>query len=90
MNRKELIEAATEKSGLPKKDIESSLSSILAVITEAMAKDDNVSLVGFGTFSVRVRSARDGRNPKTGEPMKIQESKTVGFKAGKTLKDSLS
>jgi DNA-binding protein HU-beta len=90
MNKAELINAAAEKAGLSKKDTEAALTAILSVITDALAQDDKVQLVGFGSFEVKSRAERIGRNPKTKEEIKIPASKAPVFKAGKALKDAVS
>ena len=90
MNKNELIAAAAEKAGLSKKDTEKALAAVLESVTEALANGDKVSLVGFGTFEVKSRNARMGRNPKTKEEIKIPASKAPVFKAGKALKDAVS
>ena len=82
MNKTELIAAVAEKAELSKKDAE-------AAITEALSQDEKVQLVGFGSFEVKARAERVGRNPKTKETIKIPASKTPVFKAGKALKDSI-
>jgi DNA-binding protein HU-beta len=86
MNRKELIDALAEKVGSTKADAERNIAGLLEVITSTLKKGDNVALVGFGTFEVRKRAARLGRNPKTGAELKIKASKVPAFKAGATLK----
>ena len=90
MNKTELIAAIAEKSHLTKKDAESALKAFTDVVADEMKKGEKVQLVGFGTFEVSERAAREGRNPQTGETMKIEASKTPKFKAGKALKDSLN
>ena len=86
MNRKELIDALADKMGTTKIDTDRALSALLEVITDTLKKGDSISLVGFGSFEVRKRAARTGRNPKTGEELKIKASKVPAFKAGSTLK----
>ncbi|MDO5651704.1 MAG: HU family DNA-binding protein [Moraxella sp.] len=90
MNKSELIDAIAEKSGLSKTDAGKALNGFIESVSDAMERGDDVVLVGFGTFSVKERAARDGRNPKTGEPLKIAASKVPGFKAGKGLKDAVN
>ncbi len=90
MNKAELINATAEKAELSKKDTEAAVSAAVEVITEALAKGDKVQLVGFGSFEVKNRAARIGRNPRTRELIKIPASKIPVFKAGKALKDSVS
>lgn len=87
MNKSELIHAVANATGLSKVDSAKSVSAVLDVISQSLAKDESVSLVGFGTFSVKERSARTGRNPQTGAAIEIAASKNLSFKAGKTLKD---
>ena len=87
MNRTELVAAMAEKSQLSKKDAESALKAFIDVVSEEMKKGEKIQLVGFGTFEVSERAAREGRNPQTGETMTIAASKSPKFKAGKALKD---
>ena len=87
MNKTELIAAAAEKAGLSKKDTEAVITATLASITEALQNDDKVQLVGFGSFEVKTRAERVGRNPKTKESIKIPASKVPVFKPGNALKD---
>ena len=89
MNKTELIAAAAERSGLTKKDTEKALNAALDAITAALVAGDKVQVSGFGIFEVKVREARMGRNPHTGEAMEIAASKVPSFKASKTLKDAL-
>ncbi len=89
MNKSDLIEAVVEKTGLTKNDSTSAVGAVLEAISESLAKGDRVQLIGFGTFEVRSRQAREGRNPSTGETMKIKASKAPAFKAGKALKDKV-
>lgn len=89
MNKSELINAIADKAELSKADAGRALDSFVEVLAKALKKNDKVSLVGFGTFAVRKRAARVGRNPKTGEPLKIAASKNPTFKAGKALKDAI-
>jgi len=90
MNKQELITAVAEKSDLTKKDAEKFLTAFEDVITEALVEDKKVQLVGFLTIDVVERAEREGRNPQTGQPMKIAASKAPRFKAGKTLRDAVS
>ena len=91
MNKAELIAAVAEKTGFTKKDAEGAVNATMDVIDEALKKDEKVQLIGFGTFEVRHRKARTGRNPrKPGETIKIPASKAPVFKAGKALKDSVN
>jgi len=87
MNKAELIALLAEKTGETKKNAEATLNAFVEVVTEALAKGDKVQLVGFGSFEVRKRAARKGRNPQTKEEIKIPASKAPVFKAGKALKD---
>ena len=87
MNKAELINAVAEKAGLSKKDTEAAITAAIAVITENLAQDEKVQLVGFGSFEVKARAERIGRNPKTKEQISIPASKVPVFKAGKALKD---
>ena len=90
MNKAELIAITAEKTGMSKKDTEAVISTALDVITEALAEQEKVLLVGFGAFEVKSRAARLGRNPKTKEAIEIPASKVPAFKAGKALKDAVS
>lgn len=89
MTKVELIAAVAANAGLTKKDAEKAVSAALDVITETLQKGEKVSLVGFGTFEVRERKERLGRNPQTREPMTIPASKLPAFSAGKALKDAV-
>ena len=89
MNKAELIEAVADATDTSKAEASRTLDVVLDSIAGALSKGDSVALVGFGTFNVRERAARMGRNPATGETIQIAASKGVGFKAGKSLKDSL-
>ena len=90
MNKTELISAIAEKSGLMKKDSEKALKAFEETVINTLASGGKIQLVGFGTFDVVERSARDGRNPQTGEPMKIAASKTARFRVGKNIKEALN
>lgn len=90
MNKTELITAVAENAEISKKDAEKAVKAVFDVITEALKNDDKVQVVGFGTFEVSERAAREGRNPQTGETMMIGASKAPKFKAGKALKDALN
>ena len=90
MNKTELIESIAKKADLSKKDAEAALKATIESIETALAKGDKVALVGFGTFDVKKRAAREGRNPATGETIKIKASKVPAFKAGKELKDKVN
>ncbi len=89
MNKGELINAVAAK-GLTKKDAGIAVDAVFDAIGDAMAKGDNVSLIGFGTFAVKERAAREGRNPRTGEKVKIAAAKVPYFKPGKALKDTIA
>ena len=90
MNKTELVAAMAEKAGLSKKDAEAALAAFVSVVADELKKEEKVQLVGFGTFEVAKREAREGRNPQTGETMKIAASKAPKFKAGKALKDMVN
>ena len=90
MNRMELVAAIAEKTELSKKDAEKALKAFTDVVAEELKKGEKIQLVGFGTFEVSGRAAREGRNPQTGEAMQIAASKSPKFKAGKALKDALN
>ena len=90
MNKAELINAVAEKTGLSKKDTEAVITASIDVITEALSQSEKVQLVGFGSFEVKARAARIGRNPRTKQQIEIPASKTPVFKAGKALKDAVS
>ncbi len=90
MNRSELVAKISEKSELTKKDSEKALSAFIEAVSEELASKGKVQLVGFGTFEVRKREARTGRDPRTGNPIKIPASKAPAFKAGKALKDAVN
>lgn len=90
MNRKELIQAWADKTGSTKVDAERKLAALLEIISSTLKKGDNIALIGFGSFEVRKRAARTGRNPKTGEALKIKAAKVPVFKAGATLKAAVS
>ena len=87
MNKTELVAAVAEQAGLSRKDAEAAVMAFTDVVADALMNGDKIQLVGFGTFEVSERAAREGRNPKTGESMKIEACKTPKFKAGKALKD---
>lgn len=90
MNKVELVAAVAEKAALSKKDAEKAVAAVLGAIEEAVAGGDKVQLVGFGTFEIRERAARTGRNPQTGAEIKIAASKQPVFKAGKAFKDAVA
>lgn len=90
MTKAELVANVAGKSGLTKKDAEKAITAVIETITEALANDDSVQLVGFGTFEVRERAARKGINPRTKEAIDIAATKVPAFKAGRALKDAVS
>ena len=90
MNKSELVNAIAKDADVKKEVAHRTLDAAIDAITNALKKGDTVTLVGFGSFQVRERAARDGRNPKTGEKMKIKASKSPAFKAGKLLKDAVN
>lgn len=90
MNKQELINAIAEETGLSKKDTEATINSFVNVVSNTLADKDKVQLIGFGTFETRERAARTGRNPQTGEELKIAASVVPAFKAGKALKDKVN
>ncbi len=89
MNKQELVTSVAEKAGLTKKDAEKAINAVIDSIKGALNAGDKVSLVGFGTFEVRARAARSGRNPQTGAAIKIPAGKVPAFRPGKELKDSV-
>ncbi len=90
MNKTDLIDVVAESADLPKASASRAVDAMVNAITKALKKNDEVTLVGFGTFSVRKRAARAGRNPRTGETIKIAASKVPAFKPGKGLKDAVN
>ena len=90
MNKTELVAAMAEQAGLSKKDAENALKAFVSTVEAELKKGEKVQLVGFGTFEVSQRAAREGRNPQTGKAMKIAASKAPKFKAGKALKDAIN
>ena len=90
MNKTELVAAVADQADISKKDAEKALKAFVDVVTEELKKEHKIQLVGFGTFEVSKRAAREGRNPQSGAPMKIAASKAPKFKAGKALKDMLN
>ena len=90
MNKTELVAAMAEQTNLSKKDAEAALKAFIDVVSEELKKGEKVQLVGFGTFEVSERAAREGRNPQTGETMTIAACKAPKFKAGKALKDMVN
>ena len=89
MNKTELVAAIAAKAEVSKKDAENMLNAFIETVQDAVKADDKVQLVGFGTFESRTRAAREGKNPKTGETIKISACKVPTFKAGKAFKDML-
>jgi len=89
MNKTDLINNISEKSGMTKKDVETVLNNFLGEVTDALSSGDKVQLIGFGTFEIRTRSGRTGRNPQTGKEITIPESKVPAFKAGNKLKEAV-
>lgn len=90
MNRKELIDALASKTGSTKADADKNIAALIEIISETLGKGENLALVGFGTFEVRERAARTGRNPATGAELNIAASKTPAFKPGATLKAAVN
>lgn len=90
MNKTEFISVIAEKAELSKKDAEKALKAFTDVVEEELKKGEKIQLVGFGTFEVSERAAREGRNPQTGETMKIEACKVPKFKPGKALKDAVN
>jgi DNA-binding protein HU-beta len=90
MNKSELIDAIADNAGLTKADAGRALDGVITAVTDALKGGDSVSLVGFGTFAVKDRAARAGRNPQTGETIQIKAAKVPSFKAGKALKDAVN
>ena len=90
MNKSELVAALAEKTEMTKKSAEASLNALVEIVTDELKNGEKIQLVGFGTFETRKRAARKGRNPDTGEEMKISASTVPVFKAGKALKDSVN
>ncbi|WGM03901.1 HU family DNA-binding protein [Arsenophonus nasoniae] len=89
MNKPELISKVAEKSGLSKKDSEKAVNAFIETVTEALKAGNDVQLIGFGSFQVKPRAARDGRNPQTGETLKIAAANVPSFKAGQRLKEAV-
>ena len=90
MNKTELINAVAEKSALTKKDAEAAVTAVLDVISETLAQEEEIRLVGFGSFEVKHRKPRIGQNPKTGDRVEIPAAKVPSFKPGKALKDAVA
>ena len=89
MNKTELVAAVAAKAGLSKKDAEAATKAVVDAVTEALTKGEKVQLVGFGTFEVKDRAAKQARNPRTGEVIEVAASKVPAFKAGQALKDAV-
>ena len=89
MNKTELIGAVKEKTGLTGKDAEAAVKAVFDSVSEALAKGDKVQLIGFGTFEVRERAAKEARNPRNGETIKVDATKVPAFKAGQALKNAV-
>ena len=90
MNKSELVASVAEVAELTKKDAEKAVNAVFASVQKALVEDDKVQFIGFGTFEVRTRAARKGRNPQTGETIEIPASKNPVFKAGKALKEAVN
>ena len=90
MNKTELVASVAEKAGLTKKDAENAINALFVSVEEALAMEDKVQIIGFGTFEVKAREERKGRNPQTGAEITIPASKNPVFKAGKSLKDAVN
>ncbi|MBQ8849960.1 MAG: HU family DNA-binding protein [Clostridia bacterium] len=90
MNKTQFVEAVAQKSGMNKREAEAAVNAMTAVIADTLKAGEKVQLIGFGTFEVKTRAERTGRNPKTGEAITIAASKTPSFSAGKALKDSIN
>ena len=90
MKKVELVESVAEKAGLTKADATRAIDAFVETISETLAKGDKIPVAGLGTFAVSERAAREGRNPRTGQPVKIEARKVVSFKAGSALKDAVN
>lgn len=90
MNKGDFVAAIAESADMTKADAERAVEAVFSVVKQALKSGDSISLVGFGTFSVRKRAARTGRNPRTGDTITIKASKVPAFKAGKALKDAIN
>ena len=90
MTKANIIDAVATKTGLKKKDSEAAVNAAIEAVVAALKAGEKVQLIGFGTFDVKTRAARTGRNPRTGETLQIAASKNVGFSAGKALKDAIN
>ena len=89
MNKGELVDAVAKDTGLPKSQAQAAVDAVIDNITKALKKGQKVTLVGFGTFAVSKREAREGRNPRTGRPIKIPAKKVVKFRVAKSVKDAI-
>jgi DNA-binding protein HU-beta len=89
LTKQDVIDQVSESTGLTKKDSNAALNAVLGTIQSALANGDSVGLIGFGTFEIRERAARDGRNPQTGAPIRIPAKKVPAFRAGKALKEAI-
>jgi DNA-binding protein HU-beta len=89
VNKTDLVDSVAERTGLAKSDAARAVEAVLGVVTETLQRGDAVAIAGFGTFQAKVRAARTGRNPRTGEAISIPASRVPSFKAGKALKDAL-
>ncbi len=89
MNKSELIQDVAQKANISKTDAAAAVNAVMDSVTETLTKGDSVTLIGFGTFSIKERAARTGRNPRDGKPIQIAASKIPSFKAGKSLKDAV-
>lgn len=90
MNRKELVTEIASRSQLTQKDVDKVLTNFFDIVGDTLTKGDKIQIAGFGTFEVREKKARTGKNPRTGEPMEIAASKAPAFKAGKLLKEKVN
>ncbi|HZF97947.1 MAG TPA: HU family DNA-binding protein [Pseudoxanthomonas sp.] len=90
MNKSELVDRVAETAELSKAEATRAVDAVISSVTKALKEGDNVTVVGFGTFQVRERAARSGRNPKTGDTIQINASKNPSFKAGKALRDAVN
>ena len=90
MNKTQFVDAVAQKAGMSKREAEAAVNAMTAVVADALKAGDKVQLIGFGTFEVNTRAARNGRNPKTGETITIAASKAPTFSAGKALKDAVN
>lgn len=90
MNKSDLVNAVAESAELTKTDAAKAVDAVLSSVTKSLSQKEQVTLIGFGTFSVRERAARTGRNPRTGKPLEIKAAKVPVFKPGKTLKDAVN